>query len=95
MSDDLRIDDLVRCFGEDEHGRNVSGMTGKIKSISPLYCDVALTCWPGVTVRVVRIDLTLVEAGPVDARRWRAIHRTWAERNRRVIRSMSAKRDAA
>jgi hypothetical protein len=94
MTDDLRIGDLVRCFGKDEHGRNVSGMTGCITELSPLYCDVALTCWPGVTVRVVRIDLTLVEAGPVSARQWRAIHQTWQERNRRVVRRMMERRAA-
>jgi hypothetical protein len=66
MSDDLRIDDLVRVTGDDEWGRCLDGMTGKITELGPLYVDVALTCWPGVVVRVLRSPLRLVNPRPVE-----------------------------
>ena len=83
----------VRLYGTDAHGRVLDGMTGSIVTVGALYADVAVRCWAGEVVRVLRADLAPLDATPRSVAAWRAEHFSWQARNRRVIKRMWARRD--
>src|SRR5690606_31393633 len=48
---------MVKVYGPDERGRDVSGMTGTIVALAFHTADVALVAWGGEVVRVERVRL--------------------------------------
>lgn len=73
---DFQHGDLVRLEDDDgpvtdEQGRVLDGMTGRLDRMTPFYAYVALTCWPGVVVRVLRRSLVLVNSEPETAQETR------------------------
>lgn len=91
---DFEIGQLVRIFGDDEHGHDLSGMTARIITTDRLACDVALTCWPGVVVRILRMNLLAVDETPQSVRTWKHEHAPWRRRNAAVIERLSGRRAA-
>ena len=89
----MTIGSLVRIHGHDQHDRDLSGMTGRIRALGAIYADVELTSWRGVAARVLLGDLMPVDPTPQSVRAWRNEHLTWQRRNARVIARMMARRE--
>ena len=91
----MQTDDYVKVYGEDEIGRTLDGMTGKVLSLSPFYAHVALVAWGGEIVRVERIRLVPHDARPKSAAQVRReLRDDWAGRNARMMARMTARRAA-
>lgn len=85
----------VKCYGTDEHGRDVDGMSGTITELSAFWAHVALTCWGGEVVRVERVRLVPHDPTPKTAQQFRREKREdWAGRNARLVARLRVTRAA-
>lgn len=91
----MSIGELVKVYGNDQHGRDVSGMSGHVVNLGAIYATVALVSWGGAEVIVPRFDCRVIDATPQTVAEWKAEHGTWKRRNARVIQRMEARRVAA